>query len=97
MSGTKRVVDQITVLRGERPILKDLLQQRLIECGWSDEVRLMCRELIAKESGLITVDNMVDKVTPQARMAIPDTVKKELLHKIKKVLMQEEGNEVEDD
>jgi hypothetical protein len=78
----------MTILRGARPMLKDLLIQSLIASGWDDKVRLMCRNEIAKNNGLISVDNLVDKVTPQARKEIPDEVKAEMISRIKTVLLQ---------
>lgn len=84
----KRVVDQMTILKGERPVLKDFLIQSLQESGWNDRVRIMCREEITKSNGLISVDNLVDKVTPKARKEIPDELKAEMIAKIKQVLLQ---------
>lgn len=69
-------------------MLKDFLVQSLQESGWDDKVRLMCREEISKVNGLITMDNLVDKVTPKARKEIPDEVKAEMIEKIKQVLLQ---------
>ena len=83
----------MTVLRGERPVLKDYLIQSLQESGWTDVVRLMCREEINKANGLISVDSLVDKVTPKARQKIPDEIKTEMIAKIKKCLTQMDANE----
>lgn len=71
-----------------KQMLKDFLVQSLQESGWDDKVRLMCREEISKVNGLITMDNLVDKVTPKARKEIPDEVKAEMIAKIKQVLLQ---------
>jgi enhancer of yellow 2 transcription factor len=71
-----------------------LLRLRLNECGWSDEVRLLCREIVKEEKGNINVDLVVDRVTPKARQIVPDAVKKELLQKIKRILSQQEGVEI---
>lgn len=69
--------------------LKDLLRQRLTECGWSDQVRLMCRDVVKEEAGNINVDKIVQHVTPKARSLVPDAVKKELLQKIKAILAKQ--------
>jgi enhancer of yellow 2 transcription factor len=82
----------MTILRGQRPILKDYLIQALHESGWTDKVRLICREEIQKSSGQITVDNLVDKVTPKARQNIPDEIKAELIMKIKQTLLEAENS-----
>lgn len=76
------------ILRGARPLLKDFLIQSLIQSGWDDRVRLMCRNEITKNNGLISVDNLVDKVTPQARKEIPDELKREMIQKIRAVLLK---------
>lgn len=48
----------------------------------------MCREEITKANGMISVDNLVDKVTSKARKEIPDALKAEMIAKIKAVLLQ---------
>lgn len=52
----------------------------------------MCREEIAKANGLISVDNLVDRVTPKARKEISDELKAEMIAKIKEVLLQANDN-----
>lgn len=71
-----------------------MLQLRLMECGWSDEVRMLCREVIKEEGGNVNVDKIVQQVTPRARILVPDTVKKELLQKIKTILSTQEGVDI---
>uniref|UniRef100_A0A1B0EU97 Enhancer of yellow 2 transcription factor n=2 Tax=Lutzomyia longipalpis TaxID=7200 RepID=A0A1B0EU97_LUTLO len=88
-----RATDQVTILTGDRARLKDLLRLRLIECGWTDQLRLMCREVVKAEDGKVNVDQLVQQVTPKARTMIPDTVKKELLQKIKTLLTEHEENQ----
>jgi hypothetical protein len=47
---------------------KDLLRSRLVECGWRDQVKLLCREALkqgnVEES---SIDQLVTDVTPKAR------------------------------
>ncbi|XP_037033004.1 enhancer of yellow 2 transcription factor [Bradysia coprophila] len=81
-----KVVDQCSIMQGDRSKLKDLLRLRLTECGWNVEVRLLVRELVKEEGGNINVDKIVQTVTPKARNLVPDTVKKELVLKIKNIL-----------
>lgn len=71
--------------------LKDLLCSRLAECGWRDEVRLMCRNVIKEKGNNVKVEQLISEVTPKARAIVPDTVKKELLMKIKTILAAQEG------
>lgn len=66
--------------------LKDLLRLRLAECGWSDQVRVLCRDVAKEEGTKLNVDKMVQSVTPEARRLVPDAVKKELLLRIKAIL-----------
>lgn len=62
--------------------------RRLIECGWRDQVRMLCREAVKENEGAnVNFDTLVSRVTPRARALIPDTVKKELLQKIKTHLL----------
>ncbi|KAL9888563.1 enhancer of yellow 2 transcription factor [Glossina fuscipes] len=86
-----KTVDQMTVLTGDRSKLKDLLCNRLAECGWRDEVRLMCRNIIKEKGVNVKLDQLIAEVTPKARSVVPDAVKKELLMKIKAILAAQEG------
>lgn len=76
--------------------LKDLLRQRLTECGWKDQVRLLCRDVVKDEGGNVNVDQIIHQVTPKARSLVPDAVKKELLNKIRVILSNKEADESED-
>ena len=71
--------------------LKNLLVNRLIESGWQDKVRMLCRDAVAEQTALITVDEISAKVTNSARQLIPDIVKKELLQSIKNTLLRLES------
>ncbi|XP_016948770.1 enhancer of yellow 2 transcription factor isoform X1 [Drosophila biarmipes] len=94
-------VDQYTVLTGDRSKIKDLLCSRLTECGWRDEVRLMCRTILLEKgtNNSFTVEQLITEVTPKARTLVPDAVKKELLMKIRTILTEneEEADEPEDE
>lgn len=68
--------------------LREQLKTRLHSSGWVDEVRLMCRKVIAREQGDVSVDQLVSEVTPMARQAVPDTLKKFLLSQIQNILME---------
>lgn len=78
----------MTVLKGQRPMLRDFLVSSLQESGWDDKVRLMCRDEINKNDGIITAEEIITKVTPKARKEIPDDVKAEMIAKIKSVLLE---------
>jgi len=57
---------------------------KLIECGWRDELQSYCRSIV-KEKGIdnVTVDDLIDEVTPKARAMVPEEVKRELFQRIK--------------
>ncbi|KAK3572441.1 hypothetical protein QTP86_032661 [Hemibagrus guttatus] len=69
--------------------LKELLRAKLIECGWRDQLKAHCKEVI-KEKGIenVTVEDLVAGVTPKGRALVPDSVKKELLQRIRAFLAQ---------
>uniref|UniRef100_A0A0K8TPQ3 Enhancer of yellow 2 transcription factor n=1 Tax=Tabanus bromius TaxID=304241 RepID=A0A0K8TPQ3_TABBR len=89
-----RAVDQATILQGCRTELKDLLGRRLSECGWRDQVKLLCRNMIKEHDGNVNVDQIVQAITPQARALVPDAVKKELLMEITARLSSQEDDDL---
>lgn len=60
-----------------------------MDCGWRDQVRLACRKAIqeSKDRHVPTVDELISVVTPKARSLVPDSVKRELLHELEKILV----------
>ncbi|KAH0564273.1 transcription and mRNA export factor ENY2-like [Cotesia glomerata] len=86
----KTAPHQRLVMVGDRDGLKELLRRRLVECGWRDQVKIICKELIKEKGNDITYDSMLSTVTSRARTHVPDSVKKELLQKIKSQLMAQE-------
>ncbi|KAM5582003.1 transcription and mRNA export factor ENY2 [Rosa sericea] len=73
---------------GEKERLMELLRERLIECGWKDEMKAICRSFIKKKGrNNVTVDDLVHVITPKGRASIPDSVKAELLQRIRTFLM----------
>ncbi|ORY33557.1 enhancer of yellow 2 transcription factor [Rhizoclosmatium globosum] len=83
----KSLVDQKLVRSGEKDKVKEMLRTRLVECGWRDELKALCKEVI-QSKGLehITVEQLVLEITPKGRAMVPDTVRAEVLQKIRKVL-----------
>ncbi|GFG30256.1 hypothetical protein Cfor_11800 [Coptotermes formosanus] len=71
-------------------LLKELLRTRLIECGWRDQVQMLCREVV-RERGVhnLKADDLIAEITSKGRALVPDSVKKELLQKIKAYLVQD--------
>ena len=72
---------------GQKDKLKDLLRRKLEECGWRDELKAYCKEVI-KNKGLekITVEDLVQEITPRGRATVPSAIKAELLQRIRKFL-----------
>lgn len=69
---------------GEKERLKELLRERLIECGWRDEMKALCRAFARKKGrNNVTVDDLVQVITPKGRASVPDSVKAELLQRIR--------------
>eukprot|EP00244_Chara_vulgaris_P005418 TRINITY_DN21414_c0_g1_i1.p1 TRINITY_DN21414_c0_g1~~TRINITY_DN21414_c0_g1_i1.p1 ORF type:complete len:138 (+),score=10.83 TRINITY_DN21414_c0_g1_i1:116-529(+) len=75
---------------GEKERLKELLRERLMECGWRDELRALCRKYTMTQGrGNVTVDDLVRHITPKGRSGVPDTVKQELLNRIRTFLLSQ--------
>ncbi|XP_051577727.1 transcription and mRNA export factor ENY2-like [Myxocyprinus asiaticus] len=88
-SQMRAAINQKLIEMGERERLKELLRAKLIECGWRDQLKALCKEVI-KEKGIenVTVEDLVAGVTPKGRTLVPDSVKKELLQRIRAFLAQ---------
>ncbi|XP_056331794.1 transcription and mRNA export factor ENY2 [Danio aesculapii] len=88
-SQMRAAINQKLIEMGERERLKELLRAKLIECGWRDQLKALCKEVI-KEKGIenVTVEDLVAGVTPKGRALVPDSVKKELLQRIRAFLAQ---------
>ncbi|KAH7278575.1 hypothetical protein KP509_38G047200 [Ceratopteris richardii] len=73
---------------GEKEKLKELLRERLIECGWKDEMKGYCRALTRKRGRAdVTLDELIRTITPKGRSSVPDSVKAELLQRIRSFLL----------
>ncbi|KAJ8353973.1 hypothetical protein SKAU_G00215400 [Synaphobranchus kaupii] len=88
-SQMRAAINQKLIEMGERERLKELLRAKLIECGWKDQLKAHCKDVI-KEKGLehVTVEDLVAEITPKGRALVPDSVKKELLQRIRAFLAQ---------
>ncbi|GMR33857.1 hypothetical protein PMAYCL1PPCAC_04052, partial [Pristionchus mayeri] len=77
---TKESVETAFLSTGERERVKDLLQSRLREHGWHNEVKRLIRETI-KNRGIsdVSVEEIYSDVRAEARSKVPDEVKRELL------------------
>ncbi|XP_077982560.1 transcription and mRNA export factor ENY2 [Glandiceps talaboti] len=86
----RATINQKLVETGEKERLKELLRTKLIECGWRDQLKAYCKEVV-RQKGLehITVDDLVAEITPKGRALVPDSVKKDLLQRIRTFLAQQ--------
>ncbi|CAN0330543.1 unnamed protein product [Lampetra planeri] len=85
----RAAINQKLIETGERERLKELLKTRLMECGWKDQLRAHCKDVI-RDKGLehVTVEDLISEITPKGRALVPDNVKKELLQRIRAFLAQ---------
>ena len=69
---------------GERERLKQEFIKKLIRTRWRDDLKQYCIEYI-KNKGFerVTVDEIVAKIAPQGRATVPESLKEELLNKIR--------------
>ncbi|KAL3644046.1 hypothetical protein CASFOL_011978 [Castilleja foliolosa] len=73
---------------GEKERLMELVRERLAECGWKDEMRAICRSFVKKNGREnVTIDDLIRAITPKGRASIPDSVKAELLQRIRTFLV----------
>ncbi|XP_069777097.1 transcription and mRNA export factor ENY2 isoform X2 [Narcine bancroftii] len=64
----RATINQKLIETGERERLKELLRAKLTECGWKDQLKAHCKDVI-REKGLehVTVDDLVAEITPKGR------------------------------
>ena len=82
----------------EEQRLEEFLRQRLIECGWKDELKNHCKgnlednKDIIRRKGLekVTVEELVEDLTIKGKSTVPLQIKEELLSKIK-TYFEDEG------
>ncbi|KAF3334999.1 transcription and mRNA export factor SUS1 [Carex littledalei] len=84
----REIINIKLIESGEKEKLMELLRQRLIECGWRDDMKSLCRAYARKKGrNNVTVDDLIHVITPKGRASVPDSVKAELLQRIKSFLM----------
>ena len=88
MEDMKSQIEEALIKSGERDRLKQLLREKLERSGWRDELRRQCKQLISQQSGVenVSVEDLVRELTPNARRSVSDTIKKELLFKIREFI-----------
>ena len=79
----RSMLNQSLIASGEKDKLLDLLKVKLIECGWRNEMKQLCREAIRRRKSKANVEELIEELTPKARASVPDEVKKELLVRLR--------------
>ncbi|KAL6067997.1 Transcription and mRNA export factor eny2, variant 2 [Balamuthia mandrillaris] len=64
----RATINQKLIESGEKERLKDMLRSKLVECGWRDEMKVHCKEII-KQKGVenVHVEDLVEEVIPKGR------------------------------
>ncbi|CAH0513367.1 unnamed protein product [Peronospora belbahrii] len=79
----KMRISERFVQSGVKDQVKELLRVKLVDCGWRDEMKLHCKEVIRKKGiDHVTVEDLVEEITLKARALVPGDVKNEILQKI---------------
>ncbi|KAI5002855.1 hypothetical protein ZWY2020_027505 [Hordeum vulgare] len=82
------IINLKLVESGEKERLMELLRERLVECGWRDDMKALCRAYARKKGrNNVTLDDLIHVITPKGRASVPDAVKAELLQRIRSFLM----------
>ena len=81
---------------GQKEQLKELLRKRLLECGWHEDLKAHCKDVI-KSKGMekIEVEDLVREITPHGRTTVPASVKAELLSKIQQFIATTSASKAE--
>jgi enhancer of yellow 2 transcription factor len=75
---------------GEKARLKALLRDKLIQCGWRDELRARCNAIVqSRGSGNVTAAELQREIAPIGRAKVPDNIKAELLAQIRAFILSQ--------
>lgn len=74
---------------GEMARLRKMIEDELDKCGWRDEARQACREVIlAKGYDSVTVEQVVEEVGPKLREKVPEELKKAVVDRMRAFLLE---------
>mmetsp|Transcript_63875 Transcript_63875/g.152336 ORF Transcript_63875/g.152336 Transcript_63875/m.152336 type:complete len:113 (-) Transcript_63875:156-494(-) len=69
---------------GERDRLKQYIVTTLNQCGWREEMKKQCTEIIkAKGAENITMEDIMNELAPRGRTSVPDDLKTELFNRLR--------------
>ncbi|SPP84171.1 enhancer of yellow 2b transcription factor [Drosophila guanche] len=79
--------ENVKLTHCESATLKDILQTRLIECGWRRQIEQFIREKIAERGNqTITSEELAAEIVPQARAMVPEDVRNEMMIRVREAL-----------
>lgn len=74
---------------GEMARLRKMIEDELDRCGWREEARQACREVIlARGYDSVTVEQVVDEVGPRLRQKVPEELKKAVVDQMRAFLLE---------
>eukprot|EP01029_Cantina_marsupialis_P028525 TRINITY_DN776338_c0_g1_i1.p1 TRINITY_DN776338_c0_g1~~TRINITY_DN776338_c0_g1_i1.p1 ORF type:complete len:104 (-),score=18.57 TRINITY_DN776338_c0_g1_i1:121-432(-) len=80
-------IENILSETGEMERLQEFVEKELTESGWADLVKEECRTIIkSKGAEVFTSESLVKEIQPFGRSHVPDSVKSELLQRIRAIL-----------
>ncbi|KAL5961703.1 Transcription and mRNA export factor ENY2 [Taenia solium] len=80
-------INDLLNAKGEREKIREMIEKKLVECGWNDRVKGACKEFIrSKGVDVVNVDDVVEAVAPSARGTVPPEVKASVLEYLRKFL-----------
>lgn len=90
-------LNQKLIESGEAQRLKELVRRRLEESGWHDAIRKNLADAIRRRGvENVTVDDLVEEVTPKARQSVPESVKRELMNQLEAFIYKETNISLKD-
>ncbi|KAI8920284.1 transcription factor e(y)2-domain-containing protein [Powellomyces hirtus] len=89
---TQSLIDQKLIRSGEKDRLKEYLRQRLIDCGWRDQMKAYAKDIVmSRPHESMNVEDIVQEVSGKGRAVVPDSVKADLLLRVRKILQDQEA------
>ncbi|GAA31413.1 Enhancer of yellow 2 transcription factor [Clonorchis sinensis] len=82
-------ITDLLVKTGEQQRLLEFIDNQLIETGWNEKVKQSCKDYIqSKGVDNISVEMVVQAISPSAKQVIPPAVRQDLLDQLRKFLVQ---------
>ncbi|CAG9315154.1 unnamed protein product [Blepharisma stoltei] len=83
----KAAIEQKLTQTGEKTRLKEYVRESLQKCGYVDDLKQHCWNIIrSRPLEATTVKGLVDEIRPHAKLTLPDAVKDDLLNRIKQFI-----------